>query len=177
MSDMTDELRPATGLEADTPGHRQRGTGWIASKVPLLAAVVVVWVFNTQMGDMPIGSMAEPGPGFWPRVLLIGIILASVLGLLVDLTEGIEAFELPSTLRVLAGFVALGAFVVVFQNTGMILAGFVFLMVWLKGLSGESWRLSFAISVAAPVLTYLLFVQALGVRFPEDLIASLWGGR
>jgi putative tricarboxylic transport membrane protein len=182
MSEMTDH-EPRLGeqdLDGPTPEgseRRTRGTGWIASKVPLLFVVAVALIFHVKGGDMTVGSLGEPGPGFWPRVLVIALILMSVVGLCIDLTDGIEAFELSNTARVIAGFAALCLFVLIFQRTGMILAGVVFLLLWLKGLNGESWRLSVLIAVLAPLLTYLLFVQALGVRFPEDLVASLWGGR
>ena len=118
-----------------------------------------------------------PGPGFWPRVLVVAIVVVSVLGLVVDMREGIEVFELGGTARVLGGFALLVLFTLMFEQTGSILAGFVFLMLWLKGLNGESWRMALAISVVAPLVSYLLFVTALGVRLPEDIVASLWGGR
>ena len=51
------------------------------------------------------------------------------------------------------------------------------MMLWLKGLNGESWRLSLILSGVAPLVAYLLFVVALGVRLPEDVVASIWGGR
>lgn len=177
MANMTDHEQTFTEPVAKTPEHQVRGTGWIASKVPLLCVVGVALVFHSQMDDMAVGSLTDPGPGFWPRVLIIGLIVTSLLGLCVDLTDGIEPFDKTGTLRMLAGFAALCLFVLVFQNTGMILAGMLLLMLWLKGLNGESWRLSVLISVVGPFLTYLLFVEALGVRFPEDLVASLWGGR
>lgn len=176
MTEMTDDELPDIG-EVPAEHPPTRGAGWIASKVPLLVTIGVATLFHTQMGDMKVGSLTEPGPGFWPRVLILGIILLSLLGFVADLKDGIEPFELPGTVRVLGGFAALAAFVLVFESTGMILAGIVFLMLWLKGLNGESWRLSLMLAAITPLLTYLLFVEALGVRFPEDLIASLWGGR
>ncbi|WP_338748787.1 tripartite tricarboxylate transporter TctB family protein [Janibacter alittae] len=177
MSEMTDQEQTLTEVATEGSERRVRGTGWIASKVPLLFVVAVALVFHVKGGDMAVGTLSQPGPGFWPRVLVISLIVSSVVGLCVDLTDGIEAFELSNSVRVLAGFVALCLFVVVFQNTGMILAGMILLMLWLKGLNGESWRLSAIIAVVAPILTYLLFAQALGVRFPDDIVASLWGGR
>lgn len=181
MPDMTDErTNEAAGTDdvvaAAAPEH-VRGTGWIASKVPLLVTIAAALVFHLQMGEMEVGSLTDAGPGFWPRVLVLGIIVVSVLGFVADLRDGVEPFRLEGTTRVLAGFAMLAAFVFIFENTGMILAGFVFMMLWLKGLNRESWRLSLAISVAAPLVCYLLFVVALGVRLPEDIVASLWGGR
>lgn len=173
MTEMTEE-HSALPDGQPAPG---RGTGWIASKVPLLVAVAIAVVFHLQTQDMEVGSLTDPGPGFWPRVLIVGIIVGSLLGLVVDMKDGVERFELTSTARVLAGFVTLVVFTLMFEQTGSILAGFVFLMLWLKGLNGEGWRLSLAISVVAPLVSYLLFVVALGVRLPEDIIASLWGGR
>lgn len=166
-----------TSDEAESATRSVRGTGWIASKIPLLLVVGVALIFHSRGGDMEVGSFAEPGPEFWPRILIIALIGTSVLGLFVDLTDGIEPFERSGFLRVVAGFGALCLFVLVFQQAGMILAGMVVLVLWLKGLNGESWRMSLSIAVVAPVLTYLLFVQALGVQFPDDLIASLFGGR
>lgn len=176
MTNMTDDTVPDVDDDPSaTPPAR--GTGWVASKIPLVVTIAVAIVFHGQMDDMEIGSLIEPGPGFWPRILIIAIVLMSLVGFVADLKEGIETFELPGLVRVLGGFAALAAFVLIFENTGMILAGIVFLMLWLKGLNGESWRLSVVLAVVAPLLTYLLFVQALGVRFPEDIVASLWGGR
>ena len=172
MTEMTDEL--TSPPDADAPG---RGTGWIASKVPLVVAIAIAAVFHLQTGEMEVGTLTDPGPGFWPRVLILAIVVISLLGFLMDTRDGIEVFELGSTARVLAGFVALAVFTLLFEQTGSILAGFVFLMLWLKGLNGESWRMSLAISVVAPLASYLLFVTALGVRLPADLVASLWGGR
>lgn len=177
MTEMTDRERSTTEDSIESPGSQQRGTGWIASKVPLLFVVVVSLIFYGQSDDLTVGSLTNPGPGFWPRVLIGALILSSVLGLCIDLTDGIESFERSNTIRVIAGFASLCLFVAVFKVAGMILAGVVFLAIWLKGLNGESWRLSIAIAVVAPVLTYLLFSVALGVRFPADLVASLWGGR
>ncbi|MBC9227637.1 hypothetical protein GL325_15010 [Aeromicrobium sp. 636] len=173
MSDMTDEQIAVAGAPPDPV----RGTGWIASKVPLLVAIAIAGFFHLQTQEMEVGSLTDPGPGFWPRVLIVGIVVVSVLGFVVDMRDGIEVFELGSTARVLAGFAALVVFTLLFEQTGSILAGFIFLMLWLKGLNGEGWRMSLAISVVAPLLSYLLFVTALGVRLPADIVASLWGGR
>ncbi|MFS0883637.1 tripartite tricarboxylate transporter TctB family protein [Aeromicrobium sp. 179-A 4D2 NHS] len=173
MTDLTHEQSAPPGATPD----RVRGTGWIASKVPLAVAIAIAFVFHLQTKEMEVGSLTEAGPGFWPRVLIVAIIVISVLGFFIDMRDGIEVFELGSTVRVIAGFAALAVFTLMFEQTGSILAGFVFLMLWLKGLNGESWRMSLAISVVAPLASYLLFVSALGVRLPEDIVASLWGGR
>ncbi len=149
----------------------------MGSKIPLLVVLAVAAVFHSQMGDMEFGSLSSPGPGFWPRVLLVSIVLLSLVGLVADMSEGIESFDTSGTTRVTAGFVAMAAFVLMFETTGVIFSGVVFLMLWLKGLNGESWKLSIALSIIVPVVAYLLFVTALGVRFPADPIASLWGGR
>ena len=173
MTDMTHEQSAPPDVAPD----RVRGTGWLASKVPLVVAIAIALVFHLQTKEMEVGSLTEAGPGYWPRVLIVAIIVVSLLGFVMDLRDGIEPFELGGTARVLAGFVALAVFTLMFEQTGAILAGFVFLMLWLKGLNGESWRISLAIAVVAPLASYLLFVTALGVRLPADLVASLWGGR
>jgi hypothetical protein len=173
MTDMTEEQAAVP----ESPPATMRGTGWLASKVPLVVAIAIAVVFHLQTSEMEVGTLTEPGPGYWPRVLIVSIIVVSLLGFVMDMTDGIETFELGATARVLAGFVTLVVFTLMFEQTGSILAGFVFLMLWLKGLNGESWRMSLAISVVAPLASYLLFVTALGVRLPEDIVASLWGGR
>lgn len=173
MSELTNEQ----AAEPDHPVEQVRGTGWIASKVPLAVTILAALVFHLQMQDMEVGSLTDPGPGFWPRLLIIGIVVTSLIALVADLTDGIEPFELAGTVRVLGGFATLVVFVFVFQSTGAILAGFVFMMLWLKGLNDEPWRLSIILSVVSPVVAYVLFVVALGVRLPDDIVASLWGGR
>lgn len=124
---------------------------------------------------MSVGTPGDPGPGFWPMVLSLAILLFTVCawagGRAADDYEdwrGTAASLLPA----LATMVA---FVVLFPLVGFLLPGILFLVVWLRFLSGESWRMTATVALAAPTCVYLLFVEALGVRFPGGFVPSLIG--
>lgn len=164
----------STGPEQEQ--SRGSGPSTRASKVPMLVVLAIAAIFLWQIRDMRVGTLTEPGPAFWPLILVVVMAITGVVGLLTDVTAGVEEFD-SSTLRVGAGFVVLASFILLFPFTGVILAGFVFMVAWLRLLHGESWRLTLILAALAPLAAYLLFVTLLGVRFPDDLVASLWGGR
>ena len=148
----------------------------LVSSIPLIAVLAIALGFYVQTRDMKLGTLAEPGPAMWPMILILGLVGVSILGLSVNLTEGIERFN-SGSLQVMAGIVGLCLFVVLFSHTGMILPGILFLTFWLRVLWRETWQLSVAIAAGSSLLGYFLFVGLLGVSFPPDLIAGLWGGR
>ncbi|MGH1561407.1 tripartite tricarboxylate transporter TctB family protein [Mumia sp. DW29H23] len=148
----------------------------LASWIALAAVLVFAVVFLVEALNMKVGTLSAPGPALWPTIVAALLAVTCLVGFALDLTAGEEPFERGS-FRVAAAAVALYLFIVLFTYTGSILAGFVLLTFWLKALAKESWRLSLTVAALGSLASYFLFVGLLGVVFPDDLVASLWGGR
>ena len=157
--------------QADRPRVPLWGT-----KLPLAAVVAVSVLFVVTGSELGVGSLTQPGPGFWPLVLAVALAVAALAGLALDTEAGTERFG-PESWRVGAGVVALYLFIVLFSYAGVILPGILVTTFWLRVLARESWKVAVGVGVGGTLACYLLFVVALGVSLPDDLVAGLWGGR
>lgn len=158
------------------PGTAPRTPKWWLTKLPLLVVLAMCGWFLYQARDLEVGSLTEPGPGLWPTLVAVLLAVTTLCGVALNTADGIEYFG-RDTWRVGVGVVALGIFIVLFDRLGLILPGIVLTVFWLRVLARESWRLSGAVALGATLGCYLLFVSVLGVVFPDDLVAQLWGGR
>lgn len=164
-----------TTLKSEAPPKGDTGPK-LVHRVPLVVVLAVAVFFLLKSYQLSIGSLTEPGPGMWPFVVSLALMLAVVCALIVEKGSYFESFDGGTVLAIL-GIISLGGFVVLFSHTGMILPGVLFLVFWLRFLGKESWRLSALIAVGSTLAAYFLFVVGLGVIFPDDIIAQLWGGR
>lgn len=159
-------------IEENAPSARAALYGRLALALVLVLGIGAV----LQSHGLGLGSFSEPGPGMWPFMLSVGVVVFTVIALIVEDGQYIEPFVRRSGI-VLVAFAVLSVFILLFASFGVMLPSFIFVLVWLKGLNRESWSLSLALAVIAAAVTYLLFAQALGVIFPDDVVAGLWGGR
>ena len=115
------------------------------------------------------GTLAEPGPGLWPLVLGVVLILLGLLLVFVDRHLAPEPFTSRSW-RPAVAVVVCGAFVEAFLALGPSLPTFVFMFCWLRWLSTRSWRSALVISTAVAAVLYAIFVVALGISLPADFL-------
>lgn len=114
-----------------------------------------------------LGSLREPGPGLWPFVVSVVIVVLSALLLAVG--RGLDDSEKFTRSSVLA---AVGALTFVAFGLLMPLIGFeipavLLCVVWLRFLGGESWRNTVVISVLTTAVFYLLFLYGLRIPLPH----------
>lgn len=138
-------------------------------------AVGVFFMVGAYQLSFSLPTQPGPGPGLWPFLVSVVMVASSVVVLFTDRREDYERF----TGRV--GIIGLGlaslvVFIVAFAYVGFILPGFLTLAFWLRYLGGESWRTTLLLSVLFTAIFYVLFVPLLGVPFPDDVVAILWGG-
>ncbi len=136
------------------------------SGIVLLALGLFMVLESLALG---IGELLRPEPGLWPLVLSVLLCVFSVILLFVDPPEDYEAWGRRSV-TVLLGVASLLAFVLVFEAVGFVVAAFLMLLLWLKVFGDESWPWSLGLAVAGAVGFQLLFVNALGVPFPDGLL-------
>lgn len=123
--------------------------------------------------DLSLGGLTNPGPGLWPFLIGLVIVLCSVVLLTTEHdSSDYERFSARSRFTGI-GFLSLGVFVLLFARVGFVIPSLLTMVFWLRILGEESWRTTLMISVICTVGFYVLFVPVLGVPFPEDLLVSL----
>lgn len=128
----------------------------------------VLWVAYA-VASFPLGGLHEPGPALWP--VIVGVLLVA-MSVILFVTEDTEDHE-PFTAR--SRFVALGAlstavFIVLFEQVGFVVAGFLLLLFWARYLGRESWRLSVAVAAGVTLAFYYVFGPLLNVPLPGGLL-------
>ena len=142
----------------------------LARTVPLvLLGVGAVYLFLAS--QLPFGSTAKPGAGFYP--VLVGLFAVAVA-----LGAAINAFRAPRAAddgpaldadarrRVLITMVTLAAFCLALPWIGYPLAGFAFVAVVLRAL-GSGWATALAIGALSAAGSYGLFAGVLDVPLPR----------
>jgi putative tricarboxylic transport membrane protein len=141
----------------------------------LLALAVLVasgvYVFNGL--SLPVGSRAQPGPGFYP--MSVGLFGAAVaLAWVVRVFR--RAPDIPAVAttpvvgrgRVVKTAGLLVAYCLLLPWTGYLLAALGFTFLLLRGL-GSGWAAALAIGLATSVGSYYLFAVLLGVPLPQGV--------
>jgi hypothetical protein len=158
------------------PAAVPRRGDWLIARLPFLVALAVGIYFAVGSYDLDLGSLRDPDSGLWPFIVSVLLILCSIAGLLTADRADVEPFD-RTVVRPLLGLIVLCLFVVLFEQTGLLLTGSLVLFFWFKFLAREGWLMAVTLAVGASVVAHLLFVVILGARLPDDLIAQLWGGR
>lgn len=139
----------------------------VLTSVVLLLATVVYLVAGLQYDVLT--SNGRLGAGFFPRVIGVGLVLATAFNVVKDLRarrDGETGYG-----RDAAGVaVALIAFVALLNVVGGVVAMAVFLFATLALLNRGRWLTNGVVSVALPVALFLLFSVWLNAPFPEGAV-------
>lgn len=140
--------------------------------VVLLVLGLAAMIGSVALG---LGEATRPGPGLWPLLITV-LLVGTAAGLVVvDVASDYERWT-RGTARITAGLLGLAAFIVLFQLIGFVVPAFAMLLLWLRAFGGESWRWSLGLAAGGAVVLHLLFVEALGVPFPDGLLTLLTVG-
>ena len=114
-----------------------------------------------------LGSIERPGPGLWPLVCSVVIVVLSVALLLISRrwTDS-ERFTRSSVLPgvALLTLVVLGFLIPVI---GFEIPALLLCIVWLRFLGGESWRSTIVVAVCTVAAFYALFLYGLRIPLPH----------
>ena len=146
-----------------------------------LTAAAVLLLFGlgavSQARALRLGSVAAPGPGFFPLVLAIAFSLVSV-GLLVTAARapagprsGPPGADAAGRFRVTGTLGALAAYALVLEWLGFRLATFALLLFFFTALQRLRWPVALAAAAGTALGMDLVFRQWLGVNLP----AGPWG--
>jgi putative tricarboxylic transport membrane protein len=140
-----------------------RVTAFVVLLALSLAAAVQAWNLGTWIDQ-------RPGPGLWPFLIAV-VMFACVAGAwLRERRSQAEAPPETSWRRELVAFGSLVAYIMAFAYLGPVLPTFLLLVLWLKALANEPWRLVLPLSVAGTAAVYVVFDVLLGVPFPAGVL-------
>lgn len=142
-----------------------------------LGAAGILLVFGlfalVQARGLRFGTVAAPGPGFFPLCLAAALCLVSV-GLLVRALRqpalaGGPAAAPAGRFAVGGTLSALLVYALVLERVGFLLATFGLLLFFFKALQRRGWLTAVGGSIATALLAYLVFKIWLGVHLPGGL--------
>jgi putative tricarboxylic transport membrane protein len=143
-----------------------------------LAAAAVLLAFGLfatiQALSLRFGTVAAPGPGFFPLCLAMALCLAG-LGLIVEALRTVPAEAVGSSagarhFAVAATLVSLLIYALVLEWLGFLLSTFGLLLFFFRTLQRQSWLVVVTGSLATSLLSYLVFKTWLGVNLPGGLL-------
>lgn len=131
--------------------------------VPFVALSISIFFFNSTLG-LDFGTLANPGPGLWPRAVSIVAIVASTVLLFRGadwVHEETGTVWLPP-LTIFMLFAAAWAL----ERFGFLVATTVLAFFLTRVVGRASWVMTIPTVVLVPALTYYLFSSLLGVPLP-----------
>lgn len=147
-------------------------------RLAFTAAILCLAVFYTYwaFADLSfLSSTGRLGPGFFPRIVGLLLIVACILTLAGDLKERQDAGGLSSFWRITVIVAALsGAFILLLQILGGPLAMVVYMLATLSVLNPGRSMQNVAISIGFPVALFLLFDRWLNASIPQDSLGLPW---
>ena len=141
------------------------------------AAVLLVFglIALEEARKLRFGSIAKPGPGFFPVVLAAAFSLVCV-ALLVNAMRKRDpnAASGPRLVwpQIVATMAALFVYALVLELLGFVAATFALLLFFFKALERQRWWIAVAGSAVTALVTYLVFRVWLNVQLP----AAPWSG-
>lgn len=174
------DMTPAGHRDADTLPHTVLAAedGYIpdedaprAGPLANVGAALVVIAFGAfgiiSSLSLDIGSAAGPSAGTWPFAISVVITLLGIALLFTGRRlQDAEKFTRQSA-AVVVGVVSLVGATFLLPVIGFEIPSFLLLLVWMKFLGGESWRLSILIGALITAAFYAIFLLALRVPLPH----------
>ena len=144
-------------------------------RLPTAVLLAFGLVALEEARKLRFGSIARPGPGFFPVVLAAAFSLVCLV-LLVGAVRGRDE-DAPVAARlgwakIVATMAALFVYALVLEVVGFVAATFALLLFFFRALERQRWPLALAGSLVTALLTYLVFKVWLNVQLP----AGPWGG-
>jgi len=122
-----------------------------------------------------LSSTGRLGPGFFPRIIAIGLILGCLVDLAMELSrrsEPLPRSEYVGTVVFVA--VATVVFVLAMGFIGGHAAMFAFMLVTLMVLNRGRWLQNLAIALLLPLAIYLMFDVWLNAAIPRGSLLAAW---
>ena len=146
-------------------------------RVAFIAAILCVAVFYTYWAFAELSFLSSAGrlgPGFFPRIIGLALIVACLFTLAGDLKtrEGDAISSYWRITLVVAGLS--GAFILVLNVLGGPLAMVVYMLATLSVLNPGRYLQNMAVSIGLPLVLFLLFDVWLNASMPPGILGLAW---
>ncbi len=140
----------------------------ISGGVVLFLAAIILW----EARNLSIGKVSAPGPGFFPTVIAIILILLSLF--LIISSDG-KKEEKPHAdkrfgYRVIMVFLFLLAYFFLLEYLGFVVTSFLFMASLFVTVTLQKWYMAFLWAFVATGLAYLLFQILLESNLPKGVL-------
>ncbi|MGH7852706.1 MAG: tripartite tricarboxylate transporter TctB family protein [Candidatus Binatia bacterium] len=118
---------------------------------------------------LPFGRVNTPAPGFFPTVLAVLLVLVSFLTWLAALRQSAGSLQHSEPLsfrKILWNLAALAAFTLLLESLGFLATTIVFLILLLRVVERQSWRMTVTVALCASVASYMILKRLLGIPLP-----------
>lgn len=146
--------------------------GLLGGLVPLALGIVA----SIGAYELALGQLNKPGPGLWPFLLSVLLIVCSLVLLVKDVRKDSYEKFTGNTKLVVYSIISTAIFIVVFKYLGMAVAVVGLLLFQLRVVGGEKWKITLLVTVGMTVACYLLFAVWLKIPFPGLLSLLLERG-
>jgi hypothetical protein len=147
------------------------------------AILVVGLVYLATAIQMPRGSIAYPGPGFYPSVVGVFLVLTAAVCFGIALSQARKnrsaaapAPEARNTKRIGTPTIQLLALLVFYAGSlpylGFLLAIAVFLLLSMRIFGYQNWARSIVIAILVAGASYMVFVHLLSVPLPRGFLGD-----
>jgi putative tricarboxylic transport membrane protein len=143
----------------------------VASLFLIIVGIVTILGSN----GLAIGTIRDPGAGFFPFLGGIGLVVLSLILLVQALrgrSMGVQRFG--ELLRPCILVIGLLAYALLFDPAGYIITTIVLSVVVLLILEEKSWWVVGGVSVLIAVGTYFLFDRLLQTPLPTGILGKVW---
>lgn len=165
------EAGPSTAAAGDTPASGRRGRAFRAAAFVVLIALSLAAALESW--NLGVWTGQRPGPGLWPLLISVAMFTCAAGAWLRERKSEAEAPPETSWRRELVAFGSIVAYIMGFAYLGLVIPTFLLLLLWLKVLANEPWRLVLPLSVAGTAAVYVVFDVLLGVPFPRGVVGAV----
>lgn len=146
--------------------------GLLGGLVPLVLGIIA----GIGAYELAVGQLNKPGPGLWPFILSILLVVCSLILLVKDVRKDSYEKFTGNTKLVVYTIVAIAIFIVLFKTLGMAVAVAALLLFQLRVVGAESWKICILVTAGMTVACYMLFSVWLKIPFPGLFSLLLEGG-
>ena len=151
-------------MSAGNPQVRKLGTKQFIIIAMAVLSIVFIWLGFTKYGFWD--EFKGPRPGFFPVLIAIGMLAASVLALVFSFKESAPTWPKENWLVPLSVVaIMLATFVI-----GLLPSIAIYIVVWLRWLEKCTWKTTMVVFLIIMAIVLGAFVLWLGVPFPKGLI-------
>jgi hypothetical protein len=145
-----------------------------ASIIASISMIILsIFVIMESLKFKTAGASLTLGPGFYPRLLSVLLILLSICIIVISLRSKDDAKLVLINNRVLSGIVIIIGYGIVFNILGFVLSSMIMFALISKAMGGSNWKIILTNSILIPVGIYLVFNNFLRVPLPWGLFENL----